>query len=143
MEQPLSVGPECKSDSVRTHKLYMCSTALSGVYTDVGSSLEEARSALAEDEAGEKGLVEVLGQKGLPPRPPALEELQKELKKYEAAHEAASHTNTELHRAMNQHIPNLRLLQGPLDELRKSLPHPQLSQGECVCACEKSIFLCR
>ncbi|KAL7829883.1 hypothetical protein AOLI_G00307680 [Acnodon oligacanthus] len=117
-----------RSDAVKS--LAQAMQALSGVYTDVGSSLEEARSALSEDEAGEKSLVEVVGQKGLPPRPPALEELQKELKKYEAAHEAASHTNTELHRAMNQHIPNLRLLQGPLDELRKNLPHPQLNQED-------------
>uniref|UniRef100_A0A3B4BP87 BRO1 domain-containing protein n=1 Tax=Pygocentrus nattereri TaxID=42514 RepID=A0A3B4BP87_PYGNA len=117
-----------RSDAVKS--LAQAMQALSGVYTDVGSSLEEARSALAEDEAGEKSLLEVVGQKGLPPRPPALEELQKELKKYEAAHEAASQTNTELHRAMNQHIPNLRLLQGPLDELRKNLPHPQLSQED-------------
>ncbi|XP_072532592.1 tyrosine-protein phosphatase non-receptor type 23b [Salminus brasiliensis] len=120
----LSVRP----DAVKS--LVQAMQALSGVYTDVGSSLEEAQTALAEDEAGEKSLVEVLGQKGLPPRPPALQDLQKELKKYEAAHQEASQTNTELHKAMNQHIPSLRLLQGPLDELRKNLPQPQLSDED-------------
>ncbi|KAI4883290.1 hypothetical protein NFI96_021020 [Prochilodus magdalenae] len=120
----LSVRP----DAVKS--LAQAMQALSSVYTDVGSSLEEARSALAEDEAGEKSKADVLGQKGLPPKPPALEELQRELKKYEEAHETASHTNTELHGAMNQHIPNLRLLQGQLDELRKNLPHPELSQED-------------
>lgn len=114
----------------------MC-TALSSVYTDVGSELEEVRNALEEDEAGEKTLVNVVGEKGLPPRPPELTELQKEFRKYETAHQVASQTNTELHKAMNQHIPNLRLLQGPLDELRKSLPQPQLSQGEALCACAR------
>uniref|UniRef100_A0A8B9HJR2 Protein tyrosine phosphatase, non-receptor type 23, b n=1 Tax=Astyanax mexicanus TaxID=7994 RepID=A0A8B9HJR2_ASTMX len=117
-----------RSDAVKS--LAQAMQALSGVYTDVGSSLEEARAALGEDEAGEKSLVEVVGQKGLPTRPPALQELQQELKKYETAHQEASHTNTELHRAMNEHIPNLRLLQGPLEELRNNLPQPQLSQED-------------
>ncbi|XP_051520675.1 tyrosine-protein phosphatase non-receptor type 23-like isoform X1 [Myxocyprinus asiaticus] len=120
----LSVRP----DTVRN--LVQAMQALSNVYTDVGSSLEEVHSALEEDEAGEKSLMEVVGQKGMPARPPALQEIQKELKKYEAAHQTASHTNTELHRAMNQHIPNLRLLQGPVEELRNSLPQPQLSQDD-------------
>ncbi|XP_051527115.1 tyrosine-protein phosphatase non-receptor type 23-like [Myxocyprinus asiaticus] len=120
----LSVRP----DTVRN--LVQAMQALSNVYTDVGSSLEEIHSALEEDEAGEKSLMEVVGQKGLPARPPALQEIQKDMKKYEAAHQAASHTNTELHRAMNQHIPNLRLLQGSVEELRNSLPQPQLSQDD-------------
>lgn len=116
----------------------VCVAALSNVYTDVGSSLDEIRSALEEDEAGEKSLMEVVGQKGLLARSAVLQEIQKELKKYEAAHQAASNTNTELHRAMNQHIPNLRLLQGSVEELRKSLPQPQLNQGKSVfyrCTC--------
>ncbi|MCI4392313.1 hypothetical protein PGIGA_G00144570 [Pangasianodon gigas] len=120
----LSVQP----DAVR--RLVQAMQALSSVYTDVGSYLEEVRNALEEDEAGEKTLVNVAGQKGLPPRPPELTELQKEFRKYETAHQVASQTNTELHKAMNQHIPNLRLLQGPLEELRKSLPQPQLSQDD-------------
>lgn len=111
---------------------YVCVAALSNVYTDVGSSLDEVRSALEEDEAGEKSLMEVVGRKGLPTRPSVFQDIQKELKKYEAAHQAASNTNTELHKAMNQHIPNLRLLQGSIEELRKSLPQPELSQGKSV-----------
>ncbi|XP_039534811.1 tyrosine-protein phosphatase non-receptor type 23b isoform X2 [Pimephales promelas] len=120
----LSVRPETVKNLVQAMQ------ELSNVYTDVGSSLDEVRSALEEDEAGEKSLMEVVGQNGLPARSEVLQEIQKELKKYEAAHQTASHTNTELHRAMNQHIPNLRLLQGSVEELRKSLPQPQLSQDE-------------
>ncbi|CAM4635979.1 unnamed protein product [Leuciscus chuanchicus] len=120
----LSVRPDTVKNLVQAMQ------ALSNVYTDVGSSLDEVRSALEEDEAGEKSLIEVVGQKGLPARSAVLQEIQKELKKYEAAHQTASNTNTELHRAMNQHIPNLRLLQGSVEELRKSLPQPQLSQDE-------------
>lgn len=107
--------------------------ALSSVYTDVGSYLEEVRNALEEDEAGDKAFVKMVVQSVLPPSPPELTELQNEFRKFEAVHQAASQTNTELHKAMNQHIPNLRLLQGTLEELRKRLPQPQLSQGECLC----------
>lgn len=48
------------------------------------------------------------------------------------AHEKASFTNTELHRAMNLHISNLRLLGGPLETLKEALPRPALSEGEDV-----------
>ncbi|KAI5629370.1 protein tyrosine phosphatase-like isoform X1, partial [Silurus asotus] len=106
----LSVQP----DAVK--RLVQAMQALSSVYTDVGSNLKDVRSALEEAEAREKT--------------PELTELQNEFKKYEAVHQAASQSNTELHQAMNQHIPNLRLLQGTLEELRNSLPRPQLSQGE-------------
>uniref|UniRef100_A0A8C1K2R4 Protein tyrosine phosphatase, non-receptor type 23, b n=1 Tax=Cyprinus carpio TaxID=7962 RepID=A0A8C1K2R4_CYPCA len=120
----LSVRPDTVKNLVQAMQ------ALSNVYTDVGSSLDEVRSALEEDEAGEKSLMEVVGQKGLPTRPAVFQDIQKELKKYEAVHQTASNTNTELHKAMNQHIPNLRLLQGSIEELRKSLPQPELSQDE-------------
>lgn len=120
----LSVRPDTVKNLVQAMQ------ALSNVYTDVGSSLEEVRSALEEDEAGEKSLMEVVGQKGLPPKPPTLQEIQKEFQKYEAVHQAASQTNTELHKAMNQHIPNLRLLQKSVEELRNSLPQPQLSRDD-------------
>lgn len=120
----LSVRPDTVKNLVQAMQ------ALSNVYTDVGSSLDEVRSALEEDEAGEKSLMEVVGQKGLPTRPAVYQDIQKELKKYEDAHQTASNTNTELHKAMNQHIPNLRLLQGSIEELRKSLPQPELSQDE-------------
>ncbi|XP_058233386.1 tyrosine-protein phosphatase non-receptor type 23b isoform X2 [Hemibagrus wyckioides] len=120
----LSVQP----DAVK--RLVQAMQALSSVYTDVGSYLEEVRNALEEVEAGDKALLNVVGQKELPPRPPELMELQNEFRKYEAAHQAASQTNTDLHKAMNQHIPNLRLLQGPLDELRNSLAQPQLTEDD-------------
>lgn len=127
-----SVCYPCVCDSLVYDHVTVCCTALSSVYTDVGSYLEEVRNALEEDEAGDKALLNVVGQKELPPRPPELTELQNEFRKYEAAHQAASQTNTDLHKAMNKHIPNLHLLQGPLDELRNSLAQPQLSEGESL-----------
>ncbi|CAJ0967272.1 unnamed protein product [Ranitomeya imitator] len=49
-------------------------------------------------------------------------EVSKEWTKYMEVHEKASFTNTELHKAMNLHISNLRLLSGPLEQLQQALP---------------------
>lgn len=104
---------------------------LSGVFTDVEASLKEIRDLLEEDEAQERKLQEVLGK--VPPAPgspPGLAEVSKECSKYLELHEKASFTNTELHRAMNLHLGNLRLLSGPLEQVRAALPTPSLSEGE-------------
>lgn len=109
-------------------------SVLSGVFTDVESSLKEIRDVLEGDEAGERALQEMCGPTAaelhLAAQSQALAEIQRDLEKYMEAHEKASFTNTELHRAMNLHISNLRLLGGPLESLRDALPKPQLSEGE-------------
>lgn len=109
---------------------------LSGVFTDVESSLREIGDVLEADEAGERALQEVAGAASGEVHPAAqsqaLAEIRRDLEKYMEAHEKASFTNTELHRAMNLHISNLRLLGGPLESLREALPHPQLSEGESL-----------
>uniref|UniRef100_A0A3Q2QC70 Tyrosine-protein phosphatase non-receptor type 23 n=1 Tax=Fundulus heteroclitus TaxID=8078 RepID=A0A3Q2QC70_FUNHE len=105
---------------------------LSGVFTDVESSLKEIRDVLGADEAGERALQEACGPAAAEMHPAAqnqaLAEIQRDLEKYMEAHEKASFTNTELHRAMNLHISNLRLLGGPLESLREALPRPQLKE---------------
>lgn len=109
---------------------------LSGVFTDVEASLKEIRDLLEEDEAQERKLQELLGKGSVPqgsPPPPSstgLAEVSKECSKYMELHEKASFTNTELHKAMNLHIGNLRLLSGPLEQVRAALPSPTLSEGE-------------
>ncbi|NXD39908.1 PTN23 phosphatase, partial [Copsychus sechellarum] len=104
---------------------------LSGVFTDVEASLKEIRALLEEDEAQERKLQELLGR--VPPAPgspPGLAEVSKECSKYLELHEKASFTNTELHRAMNLHLGNLRLLGGPLEQVRAALPTPSLSEDD-------------
>lgn len=108
------------------------SAVLSGVFTDVEASLREIRSVLDDDEAGDRKLEEVAGKQSVPAQPATIAEIRRDLEKYLEAHEKASFTNTELHRAMNLHISNLRLLGGPLDTLREALPRPQLSEGTCL-----------
>uniref|UniRef100_A0A674HCH0 Tyrosine-protein phosphatase non-receptor type 23 n=1 Tax=Taeniopygia guttata TaxID=59729 RepID=A0A674HCH0_TAEGU len=121
----LSVRP----DTVRN--LVQSMQVLSGVFTDVEASLKEIRDLLEEDEAQERKLQELLGR--VPPAPgspPGLAEVSKECSKYLELHEKASFTNTELHRAMNLHLGNLRLLGGPLEQVRAALPTPALSEED-------------
>uniref|UniRef100_H3CKY2 Protein tyrosine phosphatase non-receptor type 23 n=1 Tax=Tetraodon nigroviridis TaxID=99883 RepID=H3CKY2_TETNG len=124
----LSVRPDTVKSLVQSMQ------GLSGVFTDVESSLREIRDVLEEDEAGERALLEACGAAAGKVHPAAqaqaLAEVRRDLEKYMEAHEKASFTNTELHRAMNLHISNLRLLGGPLDSLKEALPRPQLSEGE-------------
>lgn len=109
---------------------------LSGVFTDVEASLKDIRDLLEEDELQEQKLQETLGQAGAGPGPgpsvakAELTEVRREWAKYMEVHEKASFTNSELHRAMNLHVGNLRLLSGPLDQVRAALPTPALTQGK-------------
>lgn len=123
----------------KTTVTFLASVGLSGVFTDVESSLKEIRDVLEADEAGERTLQEVGGPAAGDSHPAAqsqaLAEIRRDLEKYMEAHEKASFTNTELHRAMNLHISNLRLLGGPLESLKEALPRPQLSEGEGLCTC--------
>lgn len=101
------------------------------------ASLKEIKDLLEEEEAQEQKLQEALGklppQPGSPPAGPSsstLAEVAKEWAKYMEVHEKASFTNAELHKAMNLHISNLRLLSGPLEPVRAALPAPSLTEGE-------------
>ncbi|XP_055760494.1 tyrosine-protein phosphatase non-receptor type 23-like [Salvelinus fontinalis] len=125
----LSVRPDTVKSLIQSMQV------LSGVFTDVEASLREIRDVLEEDAAGVRALQEAAGggpAAELHPQAHAqtLAEIRRDLEKYMEAHEKASFTNTELHRAMNLHISNLRLLGGPLDALREALPRPQLNQEE-------------
>ncbi|NXG50937.1 PTN23 phosphatase, partial [Psilopogon haemacephalus] len=125
----LSVRPDTVKNLVQSMQV------LSGVFTDVEASLKEIRDLLEEDEAQERKLQELLGKvpgpQGSPPPPsPGLAEVSKECSKYMEVHEKASFTNTELHKAMNLHISNLRLLSGPLEQVRAALPSPSLTEDD-------------
>ncbi|XP_027625097.1 tyrosine-protein phosphatase non-receptor type 23 [Tupaia chinensis] len=119
----LSVRPDTVKNLVQSMQV------LSGVFTDVEASLKDIRDLLEEDELLEQKLQEAVGQAGAtPPVSKAeLAEVRREWAKYKEVHEKASFTNSELHRAMNLHVGNLRLLSGPLDQVRAALPTPALT----------------
>uniref|UniRef100_UPI00398E4198 tyrosine-protein phosphatase non-receptor type 23 isoform X3 n=1 Tax=Pristiophorus japonicus TaxID=55135 RepID=UPI00398E4198 len=117
----LSVRPDTVKSLVQSMQV------LSGVYTDVEASLRELRDLIDQDELTEQKFQEATGKRTLPS---GTSELSKEWSKYMEVHEKASFTNTELHKAMNLHISNLRLLSGPLEDLRAALPAPIVSDEE-------------
>ena len=51
-----------------------------------------------------------------------VDEIRRELNKYEDAHKMASESNATLHNAMKLHMDNLKLLALPLDQLKKEIP---------------------
>lgn len=51
-----------------------------------------------------------------------IKEIEKDCKKYEEGLVKAGQSNQELHKAMNTHVANLKLLSAPLDELDAALP---------------------
>ncbi|CAM5121048.1 unnamed protein product [Natator depressus] len=121
----LSVRPDTVKNLVQSMQV------LSGVFTDVEASLKEIRDLLDDDELQDQKLQELLGKPGSPPSPSlGLTEVSKEWTKYMEVHEKASFTNTELHKAMNLHISNLRLLSGPLEQVRTALPAPALTEDD-------------
>ncbi|XP_048384489.1 tyrosine-protein phosphatase non-receptor type 23 isoform X1 [Stegostoma tigrinum] len=117
----LSVRPDTVKNLVQSMQV------LSGVYTDVEASLREFKDLMDQDELAEQKLQETTGKRGTTS---GISELSKEWSKYMEVHEKASFTNTELHKAMNLHISNLRLLSGPLQDLRAALPTPTVSDEE-------------
>ncbi|XP_066100749.1 tyrosine-protein phosphatase non-receptor type 23 isoform X1 [Saccopteryx bilineata] len=129
---PPQLMEKCAALSVRpdtVRNLVQSMQVLSGVFTDVESSLKDIRYLLEEDELLDQKLQEALGQTGasLAVSKAELAEVRREWAKYTEVHEKASFTNSELHRAMNLHVGNLRLLSGPLDQVRAALPTPALS----------------
>ncbi|ELR45262.1 Tyrosine-protein phosphatase non-receptor type 23 [Bos mutus] len=129
---PPQLMEKCAALSVRpdtVRNLVQSMQVLSGVFTDVEASLKDVRDLLEEDEALEQKLQEVVGPAAASTATSKAElaEVRREWAKYMEVHEKASFTNSELHRAMNLHVGNLRLLSGPLDQVRAALPSPALS----------------
>ena len=66
------------------------------------------------------------------------DEINAELEKCKQAFTRASQSNTELHKAMNLHIQNLKLLASPLDDIKSALPNPNTALGKWT-----GVFGCR
>ncbi|XP_048190700.1 LOW QUALITY PROTEIN: tyrosine-protein phosphatase non-receptor type 23 [Perognathus longimembris pacificus] len=134
---PPALMEKCAALSVRpdtVKNLVQSMQVLSGVFTDVEASLKDVKDLLDEDERQEQKLQEALGPAAATATATAprggkaeLAEVRREWAKYMEVHEKASFTNSELHRAMNLHVGNLRLLSGPLEQVRAALPSPALT----------------
>ena len=96
---------------------------LSSVYTDVEASLNEAQQLLNEEQQMERQ------SQGKRPPSMILKELSLEASRYADAHAKAAESNMLLHKAINSHLGNLRILSLPLSEIQTQLPSLQVSTG--------------
>ena len=64
-------------------------------------------------------------QKMFGKRPPMkiINQIQKDSELYKSGHVRGSQSNKDLHKAMNAHVANLKLLSGPIKDLQNSLPN--------------------
>jgi len=93
---------------------------LSSVYTDVEASLNEAQQLLNEEQQMERQ------SQGKRPPSMILKELSLEASRYADAHAKAADSNMLLHKAINSHLGNLRILSLPLSEIQTQLPSLQV-----------------
>ncbi|KAK4036584.1 hypothetical protein OUZ56_028630 [Daphnia magna] len=92
---------------------------LSSVYTDVESSLAEVQNLLSEEQENER----IYHGQGKRPPSMILKELSLEAGRFAEAHAKAADSNNLLHKAINSHLGNLRMLSLPLSEIEVQLPN--------------------
>jgi tyrosine-protein phosphatase non-receptor type 23 len=108
----LSVRPEA------VPQLQEAMAKLASVSSDVESSLAEIQALLKEEEEREAEFQAVVGVR---PRS-IVTELERETRKYHEAHSIASESNLTLHKAMQLHVKNLKLLGSPMQDIQSSIP---------------------
>ncbi|XP_071484622.1 tyrosine-protein phosphatase non-receptor type 23-like [Diadema antillarum] len=111
----------CAALSVKTEPIKTLVNSmqeLSGVVMDVDSSLKEIEGLLKEEEKQEAEFQKEFGTKSAK----SLGEMKKDLAKCQELHTTASQSNTELHKAMQTHMENIKLLASPVETLQAALP---------------------
>jgi tyrosine-protein phosphatase non-receptor type 23 len=58
-----------------------------------------------------------------------LPEMKKDCDRFEEGHKKGNQSNVDLHKAMNTHITNLKLLAGPLEDIKNHLPSLEKDRG--------------
>ncbi|XP_033113884.1 tyrosine-protein phosphatase non-receptor type 23-like [Anneissia japonica] len=111
-----------KPDAVKS--LVQSMNELSNVVLDVDAELKEVQAIIDQEKEEEEAFSKECGTK-----PEVVtKEIVKELKKYKEGHTKASQSNTDLHKAMEIHLANIKLLGGPLEELQAYLPSQKDSE---------------
>ncbi|XP_023224136.1 tyrosine-protein phosphatase non-receptor type 23-like [Centruroides sculpturatus] len=119
---PQELLEKCAAMSVRQSAIDDLSSLLKSlmeVSQEVEDSLKQTYDILKQDEQKEQ-----LHQESFGKRAPSMiiVELTKECSRYQEAHKRAEESNTTLQKVFNLHINNLKLLTGPMEELKASLP---------------------
>ncbi|XP_036357587.1 tyrosine-protein phosphatase non-receptor type 23 isoform X2 [Octopus sinensis] len=93
---------------------------LSGFATEVEMGIKEVKELIEKEIKAEEEFEKTFGK-----RPPMtiLNQIQKDCELYESGHARGSKSNKDLHKAMNAHVANLKLISGPLEDIQNSLPN--------------------
>ncbi|XP_061164355.1 tyrosine-protein phosphatase non-receptor type 23-like [Saccostrea echinata] len=119
---PQSLLEKCAAVSVKPNAikdLVNAMTGVSNVATEVEMSLNEISKMLEEDGKEEEEFQKQFGKRA---EHPMFENIRKELNLFSEGHKKGSKSNNDLHKAMNAHITNLRLLGGPIEDIKNALP---------------------
>ncbi|XP_030829593.1 tyrosine-protein phosphatase non-receptor type 23 [Strongylocentrotus purpuratus] len=119
----------CAALSVKTEPIKTLVSSmkeLSGVVMDVDSSLKEIEQLIEQDGKQETESQLEFGTKSAK----SLEEMKKDLTKCKELHATASQSNTELHKAMQTHMENIKLLASPVETLQATLPSAKGARNE-------------
>lgn len=111
----------CAAVSVKEEPIKALVTSMQGlsnVVLDVDGAINEIDAILEEEETAEKQF-----QKDFGPRTAkSYDEVKKDLAKCKELHLKASQSNTELRKAMETHMENIKILASPLEEIQEVLP---------------------
>ncbi|GAB1597660.1 tyrosine-protein phosphatase non-receptor type 23-like [Argonauta hians] len=93
---------------------------LSGFATEVEMGIKEVKELIEKEVKAEEEFEKTFGK-----RPPMtiLNQILKDCELYESGHTRGSKSNKDLHKAMNSHVANLKLISGPLEDIQSSLPN--------------------
>ncbi|KAL5005900.1 hypothetical protein ScPMuIL_017058 [Solemya velum] len=119
---PQELLEKCAAVSVRTNAikdLVDSMGAVSSIAIEVDMGIKEIFLLLDNEQTSEEEFQRMFGKRSLNV---VLSEIRKECALYDEGHQKGSQSNNDLHKAMNTHITNLRLLGGPLEDLQKALP---------------------
>ncbi|XP_071112236.1 tyrosine-protein phosphatase non-receptor type 23-like [Haliotis cracherodii] len=126
---PQELLEKCAAMSVKTgaiQSLIESMAAVAGTATEVELNLKEIFGLLDEERKQDEHFQKTFGS-----RAPniVLSEIRKDTEMQREKHKQGSQSNENLHKAMNVHIANLRLLAGAPDDLQATLPKQELTNS--------------
>lgn len=119
---PQALLEKCAAVSVKPNAIKDLVEAMSGVSnvaTEVDVNLKDITALLDNEAEEEENFQKQFGKRSTNPM---FENIRKELALFSEGHRKGSQSNNDLHKAMNAHITNLKLLGGPIEDIKNALP---------------------
>ncbi|XP_063417338.1 tyrosine-protein phosphatase non-receptor type 23-like [Mytilus trossulus] len=119
---PQDLLEKCAAVSVRPNAikdLVDAMGAVSNTATDVELAIQEINDLIENDVKEDEEFQKQFGKRS---QNPMLPEIKKDSDRFQEGHKKGNQSNVDLHKAMNTHITNLKLLAGPLEDIKNHLP---------------------